>query len=89
MLTVTGSFDDGATYTVQITGRADRPVIGSHRVAALVELHQGETVALSPTGPVKAVAGDDEASVLAVLREYTHVLEENGSAPKAARVPES
>ncbi|MGY4934924.1 hypothetical protein ACWD7T_28195 [Streptomyces sp. 900116325] len=87
MLTVTGSFDDGATYTVQITGRADRPVIGSHRAAALVELHQGETVSLSPTGPMTAVAGDDEASVLAVLREYTNVLEESGRVPRQSRVP--
>ncbi|MFZ4249541.1 hypothetical protein ACOZDF_30290 [Streptomyces griseoincarnatus] len=85
--TVTGAFDDGATYTVQITGRADRPVIGSHRAAALVELHQGETVALSPTGPTTTVAGGDEASVLAVLREYTNVLEESGKTPQQARVP--
>ncbi|MET9776156.1 hypothetical protein ABZ023_18180 [Streptomyces sp. NPDC006367] len=79
MLTVTGAFDDGATYTVQITGRADRPVIGSHRAAALVELHQGETVPLTPVGPMRAVIGDDEESVLAVLREYTHVIEGSGS----------
>ena len=86
MFTVTGALDDGATYPLQITGRADRPVIGSHRAAALVELHLGKTVSLSPTGPMKAVSGDDDASVLAVLREYTDVLEERG-APKQARVP--
>lgn len=85
MFTVTGSFDDGATYTVQITGRADRPVIGSYRVAALIELHQGEPVALSPTGPMAAVAGDDRASILAVLREYTKVIEENAAVPRQAR----
>lgn len=34
MITVTGAFHDGATYTVQITGRADHPVIGSYRAAA-------------------------------------------------------
>ncbi|MFJ4880052.1 hypothetical protein ACIP93_33260 [Streptomyces sp. NPDC088745] len=89
MFTVTGSFDDGATYTVQITGRADRPVIGSYRAAALVELHQGQSVALSPTGPMAAVAGDDEASVLAVLREKTNVLEVSGAVRRQARVPES
>ncbi|MFC8408018.1 hypothetical protein ACFUG9_31235 [Streptomyces griseoincarnatus] len=85
--TVTGAFDDGATYTVQITGRADRPVIGSHRAAALVELHQGETVALSPTGPMTTANGGDEASVLAVLREYTNVLKEGGKTPRWPRVP--
>lgn len=84
--TVTGAFDDGATYTVQITGRADRPVIGSHRAAALVELHQGGPVSLSPTGPVRTVAGNDEATVLAVLREYTNVLEEEVGAPRRAHV---
>lgn len=85
--TVTGAFDDGATYSVQVTGRADRPLIGSHRATALVELHQGETIALSPTGPVHTVAGDDEASVLAVLREYSHVIEEGVGAPRQARQP--
>ncbi|MFI5990274.1 hypothetical protein ACIBAC_00270 [Streptomyces sp. NPDC051362] len=87
MVTVTGAFDDGSAYTVQITGRADRPVVGSHRAAALVELHLGEEIPLSPTGPLVAVTGDDSASVLAVLREYTSVLEENGAAPRQARVP--
>ncbi|OVZ99460.1 hypothetical protein B9W64_37335 [Streptomyces sp. CS159] len=85
--TVTGAFDDGATYSVQITGRADRPAIGSHRATALVGLHQGGPVSLSPTGPVRTVAGDDEATVLAVLREYTNVLEEGPGAPRQARVP--
>ncbi|MER7951958.1 hypothetical protein ABTY59_31665 [Streptomyces sp. NPDC096079] len=87
MLTVTGSFDDGATYTVQITGRADRPVIGSHRAAALAELHLGESVALSPTGPMATAAGDDEASILAVLRRHTTVLEETGPMPARAVEP--
>ncbi|MET8717349.1 hypothetical protein ABZV52_29735 [Streptomyces sp. NPDC004735] len=85
--TVTGAFDDGATYSVQITGRTDRPVIGSHRAAALVDLHQGRPVPLSPTGPVRPVAGDDEATVLAVLREFTHVVDEGQGAPRRARVP--
>jgi hypothetical protein len=87
MFTVTGSFDDGATYTVQITKRADRPVIGSYRAAALVELYLGETIALSPAGPTTAVAGDDGASVLAVLREYTNIVEEGGAVSRQARVP--
>ncbi len=85
--TVTGAFDDGATYSVKVTGRADRPVIGSHRATALVELHQGSPVSLSPTGPVRTVAGDDEATVLAVLREYTSVVEEGSGAPRQASVP--
>ncbi|MFF8789216.1 hypothetical protein [Streptomyces sp. NPDC015125] len=85
--TVTGAFDDGATYSVRVTGRADRPVIGSHRATALVELHEGRPLSLSPTGPVRTVAGGDEATVLAVLREYTHVAEEGPGAPRRACVP--
>lgn len=84
---VTGAFDDGATYSVQITGRADRPVIGSHRATALVELHQGSPISLSPTGPVRTVTGEHEATVLAVLREYTTVVEEGPGAPRQASVP--
>lgn len=53
MFTVAGAFDDGATYTVQITGRADHPVIGSHRAAALVKLHLGEKVPVG-YGPQKS-----------------------------------
>ncbi|MFD7505393.1 hypothetical protein [Streptomyces sp. NPDC059850] len=85
--TVTGAFDDGATYSVQVTGRADRPVIGSHRATALVELHQGSPVSLTPAGPVRTMTGDDEATVLAVLREYTHVIEEGLGTPRQASVP--
>ncbi|MEU5978421.1 hypothetical protein [Streptomyces sp. NPDC047315] len=85
MLTVTGAFDDGATYTVKVTGQADRPVIGSYRAAALVALHLSGSVALSPTGPTVTVAGDDDASVLAVLRQYTTVVEETGPVPKLTR----
>ncbi|MDH6449658.1 hypothetical protein M2155_002066 [Streptomyces sp. SAI-119] len=84
--TVTGAFDDGATYSVQVTGRADRPVIGSHRATALVELHLGTPIAVSPTGPLMVVAGDDSASVLAVFREYTSVIEESGAVPRRASV---
>ncbi|MFG2512688.1 hypothetical protein [Streptomyces sp. NPDC048584] len=86
MFTVTGSFADGATYVVQVTGRSDRPVIGSHRAAALVELHMGETVALSPIGPIRAVAGDDGTSVLAIFRKYTNVIEESGAVPRRVHV---
>lgn len=85
--TVTGAFNDGATYSVQITGQADRPVVGSRRATALVELHQGSPVSLSPTGPVRAVAGNDEATVLAVLREYTDVVEEGPGVPRKASIP--
>ncbi|MEU1355304.1 hypothetical protein ABZ410_15590 [Streptomyces cinnamoneus] len=72
---VTGRFDDGSAYQVQITGAADRPVVGSTRAAALVALHAGEPILLTPTGPLRSVSGDDEATVLAVIRRYTEVIE--------------
>ncbi|NUL21835.1 hypothetical protein [Streptomyces lunaelactis] len=78
--TVTGRFDDGSAYQVQITGDADRPVVGSSRAAALVDLHAGESIPLTPTGPLRTVAGDDEGAVLAVLRRYSSVLESRGAA---------
>ncbi|MEU8911781.1 hypothetical protein [Streptomyces nigrescens] len=87
--TVTGRFDDGSAYQVQVTGRADRPVIGSYRAAALVELHQGEDIALSPTGPLRTVDGSDAASVLAVLRRYSYVLEAGRGAPRRASPPQA
>ncbi|MFD3514899.1 hypothetical protein [Streptomyces sp. NPDC058657] len=75
MLTVTGTFDDGSAYQVVLTGDTDRPVVGSRRAAALVELHTGSAVLLTPTGPQRTVAGDDEEAVLAALRRYSNVLE--------------
>ncbi|MGI5337669.1 hypothetical protein ACQEVS_09860 [Streptomyces sp. CA-181903] len=74
MHTVTGRFDDGSAYQVQVTGDAARPVAGSARAAALVELHAGESIMLTPTGPPRAVSGTDEDTILAVLRRYTDVI---------------
>lgn len=85
--TVTGAFPDGSAYQVQVTGQSDRPVIGSRRAAALVELHQGRPVRLSPTGPVRKVDPADEATVLAVLEESTRVLETGPGAPRRATAP--
>ncbi|MFP3991008.1 hypothetical protein U9R90_26780 [Streptomyces sp. E11-3] len=79
-LTVTGTFDDGSAYQVQITGDPDRPVIGSTRAAALVELHAGESIPLTPTGPLRTLAGGDEDAVLAALRQYSNVIENRRTA---------
>lgn len=77
-ITVTGALDDG--LHVQITGRADRPVIG---VATGLRPSGSSTrareITLFPTGPKKVVAGGDAASVLAVLHEYTNVSSERES----------
>lgn len=73
--TVSGRFDDGSAYQVQMTGDADRPVVGSTRAAALVELHTGESIPLTPTGPLRSIVGNDTDAVLAVLVRYSQVLE--------------
>lgn len=83
--TVTGRFADGSAYQVVITGEADRPVVGSARAAALVELHTGESIPLTPTGPLRTVAGDDTEAVLAVLHRYTEVTESRGPSHRAGR----
>ncbi|MFI6686613.1 hypothetical protein [Streptomyces sp. NPDC050485] len=85
-LTVTGRFDDGSAYQVQVTGEPDRPVIGSARAAALVELHAGESILLTPAGPLRTVIGDDEKSVLAVLRRYSNVVESGERTEGPARL---
>lgn len=72
--TVTGRFDDGSAYQVQVTGDRARPVVGSTRAAALVALRTGESIKLTPAGPLRVVAGDDEAAVVAVLRRYTEIV---------------
>ncbi|MEU5425564.1 hypothetical protein AB0H73_08135 [Streptomyces olivoreticuli] len=86
--TVTGTFDDGAAYHVRVTGRSDRPVIGSRRAAALVEMHRDRPVLLSPTGPLRTVTPDDEETVLAVLQAYTRVAETGPGAPRRPSVPQ-
>ncbi|MFD4933405.1 hypothetical protein [Streptomyces virginiae] len=72
---VTGTLEDGAAYEVEITGREDRPVVGSRRVRALVEQHTGRPVLLGPVGPRRPLAAADTAAVLALLRQHTAVVE--------------
>ncbi|KIF04137.1 hypothetical protein OHS33_38775 (plasmid) [Streptomyces sp. NBC_00536] len=72
---VTGTLEDGAAYEVQITGREDRPVIGSRRVRALVEQHTGRPVLLGPLGPRRMLSASDTSAVLALLRQNTAVVE--------------
>lgn len=66
---------DGAGYEVEVTGRADRPVVGSVRVAALVDaaVREGRRVLLGPTGPVVAVTSTGVESILALLARETAV----------------
>ncbi|NEA53579.1 hypothetical protein G3I60_05260 [Streptomyces sp. SID13666] len=84
--TVTGALDDGAAYRVQVTGQQERPVTGSRRIRALVQLFEGRSVMLTPTGPRRALDPTDEATVLAFLRQHTRVQETGAGAPRNARV---
>lgn len=72
----TGVLEDGCPYQVEITGRADRPVIGSARIRALVEQHTGKPVLLGPLGPRRDLDPGDPAAVLALLRQRTRLTEQ-------------
>ncbi|MEU6632834.1 hypothetical protein ABZ905_31810 [Streptomyces parvus] len=77
---VTGTLDDGSAYQVEITGREDRPVVGSRRVRALVEQRAGQPVLLGPLGPRKDLVATEPETVLALLRQHTVVVEVRPSA---------
>jgi len=72
---VTGTFEDGAAYQVDVTGQEERPIVGSRRVRALVEQYTGQPVMLGPLGPQRALGVTDTAAVLALLRQHTTVVE--------------
>ncbi|MFJ4342712.1 hypothetical protein [Streptomyces sp. NPDC088915] len=74
-MVVMGTLNDGAAYQVEITGRTDRPVIGSRRVTALVEQHAGTPILLTPLGPRRDLDPGDAEAVLALLRQETYVVE--------------
>ncbi|MFB6505631.1 hypothetical protein ACFC07_21930 [Streptomyces sp. NPDC056099] len=72
---VTGTFEDGAAYQVDVTGQEGQPVVGSRRVRALVEQYTGQSVLLGPLGPQRNLEATDTAAVLALLRDKTLVVE--------------
>lgn len=78
--TVSGNLDD-TLYEVAVTGDTDRPVVGSKRVAALVDQNIGETVLATPNGPAYTVSGSDQRSILALLSSKTKVTSVSGDAP--------
>lgn len=72
----TGVLEDGCPYDVEITGRPDRPVIGSARIRALVEQHTGKPVLLGPLGPRRNLDPGDPQTVLALLRQRTRLIDQ-------------
>jgi hypothetical protein len=72
MIRVRGVLDDGL-YEVALTGDPANPVVGSRRVAALVDQWTGEQVITGPTGPVVTVDPGDARSLLALLSVETTV----------------
>lgn len=72
---IIGTLDDGAAYSVEVTGREDRPVTGSRRVRALVEQYIGKPVLLGPLGPQRVLEATDTTAVIALLRDRTRVVE--------------
>lgn len=83
---VAGKLDD-TLYEVVVTGDASSPVVGSRRVAALVEQYTGRTVLATPTGPAYKVDPKDRASVLALLHAHTEVRRVGSEAPKLVEPP--
>lgn len=73
--TVTGRFADGSAYQVQLTEDSNRPAVGSARVTALLSLHIGELIRLSPIGPMRRICANDAISLAAALRKHTNVVE--------------
>ncbi|MER8103281.1 hypothetical protein [Kitasatospora sp. NPDC094016] len=89
MLRVTGVLPGGQVYEVKITGQAERPVIGSRLVAAMVEAAQrsGALVRPSPTEAPLVVDGADSRSVLALLEERSsRILGIHGMVPRPEEV---
>ncbi|MGA5822251.1 hypothetical protein ACPC54_30830 [Kitasatospora sp. NPDC094028] len=83
-LRVTGALPGGQVYEVEITGQADRPVIGSRLVSAMVEAAQrgGTLVRPSPTEAPIVVDGADSRSVVALLEERSsRILGVHGEVP--------
>jgi hypothetical protein len=72
----TGVLEDGCPYQVEITGRADQPVVGSARIRALVEQHTGNQVLLGPLGPRRELDPGAPQAVLALLRQRTRLVEQ-------------
>lgn len=87
MFTVTGHVD-GKDYTVRIapepTGEPGAVGVagGDARVLVLLELHAGDTVLASPTGPEHVLDLRDPRSVLAGLQHLTTVNRIEGDAPE-------
>jgi hypothetical protein len=82
MFEVMGRYNDLA-YMVQVDVRdEDQPVAGSVTVEELLHDRQGETVAVTPTGPFLRLDLTDEASVLGALMAWTQVSGTAGAAPE-------
>lgn len=73
-----------ATRTAEKARRSGRLGIasGSRHVINLLQDHQGETIAVTPTGPEIEVDPDDAKAILAFLYHYTTVTEVSGDAPE-------
>lgn len=78
---VTGLLDD-TLYEVEVTGNAKQPVVGSKRVAVLVEQFAGETVLVTPAGPAYKVDPGKPETVLALLSAETKVASVGEGAPQ-------
>lgn len=84
MFTVEGFLPDGGPYAVQVgsgRGAALGDVVGDDAALALLSTYEGQTLNVTPTGPLATLSLADPASVLAALYALTTVTGVRGDAP--------
>jgi hypothetical protein len=84
--TVEGFLPDGGPYAVAVgTGQGndlgDIAIAGDDPAVALLLAHEGETFAVTPTGPISTLSLADHTSVLAALHAFTTVTAVKGDPP--------
>ncbi|MGW0486180.1 hypothetical protein [Nonomuraea sp. NPDC003214] len=80
MFEVSGYIGEVAYQLVHDT-QAPRPIAGSPRVLALLEMNAGEELSATPTGPTLPLDVGDGASVLCALYALTNVTSVSGDVP--------
>lgn len=84
--TVQGAYD-GGLYAVQVTDDERYRVVGSERIAALVQAWEGRNVQVTASGPVLKVTAGDPRSILALLSAKTRVSKVGGDVPQLLPPP--
>ena len=93
MFTIRG-YDQGIAYALAVDPDQEPGVDGlvasvaPPETLALLHMHDGERVKMTPTGPEVQVSLTDPQGILAALMEYTEIVDITGNVP-AGVMPES